>query len=67
MIDPLLCFQRLTTTMKLLDNLEFTFKHELCNYPLLPLIPLRLLLKADKLPNTEAVWKVFKSRVTMKI
>ena len=38
-IDPLLLFQRLTTVMQSSDDLESAFKHELCSYHLLSLIP----------------------------
>ena len=62
-IDLLLLFQRLTTVMQSLDDLELAFKHELCRYPPALFDSSLLLLEADKPALANEIWKVCESEV----
>ena len=62
-IDLLLLFQRLTTEMQSLDDLELAFKHELCRYPPALFDSSLLLLEADKPALPYEIWKVCESKV----
>ena len=66
-IDLLLLFQRLTTVMQSLDDLELAFKHELCRYPPALFDSSLLLLEADKPALANEIWKVCESEVPVDI
>jgi len=66
-IDPLLLFQELIAVMQSSDDLELTFKHELCSYPPALFDSSLLLNEADKPALADAMWKMSESGVSVDI